>query len=329
MRSHAHTKMTPDALTLVLSNSTDATADYLCDRLAQADVSYRRLDTDLQLDTLLVTMSDDDLSLVWDAERLRPNHVRAVVYRRPKPFAPPIHGDIFRRNHASDEWAEAIEGFLAHVSAPRWINHPTSNFSASHKIHQLTRARDCGLATPEWMVTTVPAEARRFLDAHERDIVAKPLASGYIERDNPQDDTVIFTSAIEHIQPEWLDNLPACPVLFQRRVHKRVDVRVTALDQRAVAVALEAREPDGNQRIDVRRDCMRDVSYAIVPIPEDVLQGIARLMAGYRLRFAAIDFAIDEDGHWMFFEVNPNGQWAWLDLVGAADIGQLFIDALR
>jgi hypothetical protein len=51
------------------------------------------------------------------------------------------------------------------------------------------------------------------------------------------------------------------------------------------------------------------------------------LAADYGLRFAAIDMAVALTGEWVFFEVNPNGQWAWLDLVGASDIASSFVRA--
>jgi hypothetical protein len=47
---------------------------------------------------------------------------------------------------------------------------------------------------------------------------------------------------------------------------------------------------------------------------------LKRLLEEYSLRFAAVDFAVANDGAWVFFEINPNGQWAWLDLAGATDV---------
>ena len=269
------------------------------------------------------------MEMTWAGATVRPDQVHAVVYRRPKPLVPPVHGDAYQQKHAADEWAEAIEGFLAHIPVAHWINHPSRNFDASHKVHQLTQAHEAGLITPRWTVTTVPAEAQRFLDEHGPELVVKPLASGYIERGTPTDDTLVYTRAIDESHGGIFDRLPACPVLFQTRVCKRADVRLTIVDHRMVAIALNAKEADGSQRLDIRRRNMSDVSYAPVEVPIQVATSVHQLMAAYGLRFAAIDFAINTDEQWVFFEINPNGQWAWLDQVGAADVGQLFIDALR
>jgi D-alanine-D-alanine ligase-like ATP-grasp enzyme len=36
-------------------------------------------------------------------------------------------------------------------------------------------------------------------------------------------------------------------------------------------------------------------------------------MACLRLRFAALDFAIDRAERWWFLELNANGQWMWIE----------------
>jgi hypothetical protein len=72
---------------------------------------------------------------------------------------------------------------------------------------------------------------------------------------------------------------------------------------------------------------MSDVTYRTTVLPMSLSKRILALMASYKLRFAAIDMAVDQKGRWHFFEINPNGQWAWLDLCGATDIGTSLLDA--
>lgn len=318
-----------DSVVLVLSNSADATADYLCQRLTEGNIVHYRFDTDAAIETARLTFTDADLNLAWNGHAIRPNDIQCVIYRRPKPIVPLIAGDAFQRKHAADEWAEAIEGFLAHIPPTKWINYPPRNFIASHKVEQLTSARACGLAVPEWVVTNDPAEAAQFLRKHGHELVAKPLASGYIEREEPSRDTLIYTHSINQSHEPLFDRLPGCPVLFQTKVNKAEDIRMIVLDSHIAAISLKATSPDGSQRLDIRRDNMQDVRYKPVSVPPHIANGVRALMRGYGLRFAAIDFAIDSDGRWIFFEVNPNGQWAWLDLVGACDMGGAFVETLR
>jgi glutathione synthase/RimK-type ligase-like ATP-grasp enzyme len=72
---------------------------------------------------------------------------------------------------------------------------------------------------------------------------------------------------------------------------------------------------------------MLDVTYEPCSIPEDVRISLVRLLREFGLRFAACDFVVDDEG-WQFLEVNPNGQWAWLDLEGVSSIAQSLLNAL-
>ena len=98
----------------------------------------------------------------------------------------------------------------------------------------------------------------------------------------------------------------------------------------ACITAVGMRAFDGEkQRLDIRRNLMNDVSYSKVIIPDQIREAILMIVKSYELRFAALDFALDISGNWIFFEINPNGQWAWLDFDGETDIAQTFIEIFR
>jgi hypothetical protein len=309
---------------LVLTSSGDVTADYLTSKLATSAVPYARLDTDTCVTTARVSYDGDSPTLAIDGVELRPADIRTVLLRRPKEIRVDIVGDTTERIHVANEWSEAIEGFLAHVPIERWMNHPTRNVLASHKLEQLTRARNAGLSVPPTLVTQSREELDRFWTVHDGHVVAKPLASGYLER---PDQTVssIYTN---RVLARHLDAAPLapCPTLFQAEVQKAFDVRVTVIDDRMTAVGMR-RRVDGEQIVDIRRDNMQDVDYVRVTMPEDVVTALRTLLVSYGLRFAAVDFAITPSGEWVFFEINPNGQWAWMDLTGATALWQDFVYA--
>ena len=104
-------------------------------------------------------------------------------------------------------------------------------------------------------------------------------------------------------------------------------MRITVVDFHLCAAELLVTDGDGKQRCDVRRNNMDDVRYQRLPLPEDIEGKLRRLTEHYCLRFAAIDMVIDTMGRWFFLEINPNGQWAWLDLVGGMDLANHFIES--
>jgi glutathione synthase/RimK-type ligase-like ATP-grasp enzyme len=232
-----------------------------------------------------------------------------------------IEGDDAERVHVANEWADAIEGFFAHVPIERWMNHPIRNVLASHKLEQLTRAAAFGLTVPKTLVTQSAEDVNEFWRVTDGRVIAKPLASGYLERPNG---TVasIYTS---RVQRSDIDGAPlaACPTLFQQEIAKDYDVRITVIDDRLTAVSLR-RIVDGEQVTDIRRDNMENVEYAICDLPAGVEAALWQLVRSYELRFAAVDFAVSKAEEWTFFEINPNGQWAWMDLAGVTALWRDF-----
>jgi len=315
--------------TIVLTNSEDVTSDYLCDRLAAGGIQFYRLDTDRILETVSFDMDAKHCVLADGADfSVSPEDVAALILRRPKPLESRIEGDDYQKHHASAEWGETFEGFLSQVPVSRWINHPGQNFKASHKIEQLKRAAAVGLHVPMWTVTSRPESAAAFLEAVGPTLIAKPLSSGFIERDVPDRDTVIYTSEITDKHAALFERLPGCPVMLQESVRKTFDVRLVVVAGQMIAVTLQAQGDDGRQRLDIRRNAMSDVRYGVIDIPQSVRCGVAQLMEEYGLVFGALDFAITEQGEWVFFEINPNGQWAWLDLEAGTSIHNMFVEAI-
>lgn len=225
------------------------------------------------------------------------------------------------------EWTEIFEGFFSHIPKDRWMNHPARNAAASHKISQLTTASDLGFRVPETLVTQSAEMARNFFYKNKGEVIVKPMARGYVERPENQNDSIIYTNRVLESHLDRLDDLSACPALFQHFVPKEFDVRITVVDSEIHAVSLKAKDTNGVQRCDIRRDNMSDVLYETMTLPDRVEQAVRHLMRLYELRFSAIDMAVTNDGEWYFLEINPNGQWAWLDLCAGQRIIESFAKA--
>jgi len=314
---------------LILTNSEDVTADYLVPVLRQHEIEFLRFDTDSALHRIVFQYVDWKPSLLADGRSYHPEVFLNVWYRRPERLKHEEFDGSPEGGFVLDEWSEALEGFFAHIEMRKWMNHPSRNVAASHKIEQLTTARALGLRVPDTLVTQEPGQLRIFYEKHGERIIAKPMATGYVERPEGERDSLIYTNSVRPEHLANLEDLPACPTLFQEQIDKVSDIRITVVDHDIHAVELVALEPHGSQRCDIRRNNMEDVSYRLVTLPAQIERGVMTLVSHYALRFAAIDMAVTRDGEWVFFEVNPNGQWAWLDLAGGTNIADSFVRAFR
>lgn len=304
---------------IVITNSEDVTADYVCDNFL-SNVPFLRIDTD-NIRGIGVHLNEGDIVLHHQNGVIAPSQVVGVWYRRPGRIVPPItHSDPSVNQLIAEEWTEAIEGFLEAIHFRHWMNHPRANIRASNKLHQLQVAQRNQIRIPATQLGMSSADARHHMHRHGR-VITKPLGSGVISRKTGF--THIYTSEVAASILE-ADEQFGCPTLFQEKVKKRTDVRVTVVDTKMFAVEILSPKMQGEQALDIRVAMSESIAtYAKIDIPPNVADGIIAMMQYYDIRFGAFDFAIDMHDNWIFFELNPNGQWAWLDMEAGLRIGPI------
>src|SRR5205823_8257587 len=103
---------------------------------------------------------------------------------------------------------------------------------------------------------------------------------------------------------DW-QSVRLAPVLLQRRIEKRADLRVTLVGTNAYAVEIIA--PTGSP-LDFRAVDPDLCRYAAYDLDTELEQACSSFLNHFGLRFGAFDFAIDESGAPWFLECNPAGQ---------------------
>ncbi|WP_328990134.1 hypothetical protein OG394_28235 [Kribbella sp. NBC_01245] len=71
------------------------------------------------------------------------------------------------------------------------------------------------------------------------------------------------------------------------------------------------------------------VRYAVVRVPDEVAGAVRVMMDRLGLAFGAFDFIVRRDGQWVFIELNPNGQWAWIEQEVGLPISAALADVLE
>jgi glutathione synthase/RimK-type ligase-like ATP-grasp enzyme len=286
---------------LIVSNSTDTTVERTCHKLDSGGVSYRRFDTDKYPASARLAFDDERALLSLPDGQLELGAVTAVWWRRPIPPAVPA-ADPALASWVSAEAYAALDAALRVIPSRCFVNHPDANRSAERKSLVLRSARRAGLSIPEWLITNDPHEARSFAQAHGTTIV-KALVAGRIDGERSLWTTRVDDHELEDLGPE--------PYLLQRFIPRAFDVRVTVFEGECVAVRIDVTDPTAVS--DWRRAAPESVKYSVCEPPEQTQAALRELVKEYGLRFATADFAVDSDGIWWFFEINPNGQWAWLE----------------
>lgn len=307
---------------LVLTSRIDPSADSVIRELARRDVPVLRVDAaDFpQRLALAATLGDGG----W-AGQLRTTEggvdlaeVEAVYYRRPRAFGLADGMTEVERSWAREEAWFGFGGVIASLRG--WLNHPAAIARAEYKPLQLATAARCGLAVPQTLITNDPGEARELTRRVGR-AVYKPLSSRAVTEDGIE--RVVLTTEVDPASLD--DSVGTTAHLFQARVDKAYDVRLTVVDDAFFAVAVHADSPAAG--LDWRAD-YASLRYEVVETPPSVRRGAAAMLSHLGLRFGALDFAVDQEGTWWVLEVNPNGQWGWIAYHTGLPIAPAIADAL-
>jgi glutathione synthase/RimK-type ligase-like ATP-grasp enzyme len=308
---------------LIVTSRGDLTADWLLLELAERGIAFTRLNTeDFPGRVCLAWRLGQPPVLEFPSGALELAPPLAVWYRRPLP--PERRGDIppDAARWAAHEAAAALGGTWRTLDA-LWVNHPDANAAASSKLGQLEAARRLGFDVPATLVSADADRVRAFAAEHAGGIVCKPVDGGDLKVDGSE--RLFYTSRVTEVSD--LSDLGPEPYLFQELVHKRYDVRVTVIGDEAFATRIDS-QTDARTRTDWRRMRSASLRHTAEPLPADVADRCRELLAGYGLRFAAIDLARDEDGRYRFFEINPNGQWAWIEQLTGTPLRAALADLL-
>ena len=194
--------------------------------------------------------------------------------------------------------------------SPIWVNDPIAEQNSRLKLTQLQAAKQCGLNIPETLVTNKPESVRRFYDLHSGEVIYKLIdeASNLLfpKHEVPPG---IVTTPFRESDLQHLDQVRFSLHLFQRRIPKTCDIRITIVGADIFAVRIDSQAGAGTT--DFRLDY--SVPLSVHKLPTPVADGCRRLMTRLGLVYGAIDMCMDADGKYYFFEVNSSGQWLWME----------------
>jgi glutathione synthase/RimK-type ligase-like ATP-grasp enzyme len=105
-----------------------------------------------------------------------------------------------------------------------------------------------------------------------------------------------------------LESIANSPVILQDYV-EGIDVRAIWIGGRLLSVAIDARTGSSPE------DCRYDQTAVCSPheLPDALQEQLSLLMSLLGLQYGAIDLRLGVDGGYRFFEVNPSGQFAYLE----------------
>ncbi|MFI6024414.1 ATP-grasp ribosomal peptide maturase [Amycolatopsis magusensis] len=305
---------------LVLTEPSDKSADLVVRELERRDVHVFRADTgDFPLSLSVSAWFDGS----WRGEIRGPEgavglrDIRSVYVRRPTAFTFPEAMNDAEQRFAAREARRAIGGLLMSLPWCSWVNHPSRAADAEYKPLQLATAAACGLRVPRTAITDVPGDGVVLNVRLGGSVVYKTLSGASVP--DGQRVSLIYTTPVT--VSDMSDRRVALTAhQFQERVPKVRDVRATVVGKRVFAANILADEAVG-ELLDWRAN-YQALRYEPVDLPESVESSLLKMTDQLGLSFAAADFVVTSDDTHYFVDLNPSGQWGWIEEATALPIAE-------
>jgi glutathione synthase/RimK-type ligase-like ATP-grasp enzyme len=289
---------------LIITNTEDKTTDYLLNNIETVGFRFNTdkflcdYEYDFNKDWYIL---DKTNNLIVNSD-----NISGIYYRRP--VFPclnikNINNDLLRQ--LQNEAYEIYDSFLNSIDT-KYLNTKYNIIRAENKIIQMKIAKDIGFSVPATITTNNEILLKKYLHLNKKYCI-KPLYLGYFELN---DNKYIPYTAI--IGEQDYNLITKYPVIVQEYIDKEYELRLTCVKDKIFPVKILS-QLNEDTKVDWRVDNCSSVNYLRTEIDGHIENMCLKLLSQLNLNFACMDLIIGKDKNVYFLDLNPNGQWAWID----------------
>lgn len=294
---------------LIITSSVDETASYIINKYGK-QIDFFRIDVD-KFSEYNICIKNEGWIISKEDRYITSKDIYSIYYRKPmlpdlRVYDPQYHLMIQR------DIIAVING-LADSFSGKVLTKPSVLRKTENKIFQLLYASKNGWNIPQSYIGNSSDNCIKY--ENELSII-KPITTGKTYGKNGWE--FYQTNVFKGIEKE----ISLTPVYLQDYIAKQYEVRVSIVGKYVYAVRI-----DTKNKIDWRAD-YQNHKYTQIDCPDDIIKKCYQLMEDFELTFGAFDFIVTPKDEWIFLEVNPNGQWLWLEQSLGLDISKKIVGYL-
>ena len=310
---------------LILSNPRDEHVSYVLPEIKRRNILYQCIHTEdysqsLFLESRISVTNVNNQINFFDA-----SEIKAVWYRRPLLAEPETDNPLFKA-YIRDEREGYTTYFFNSLQKACWISFPPNIELARNKILQLEYALQEGFSIPDTLITTDINSFKEFYETHEKRVIIKSIKGHWYDRMGNKD-YLFFTSLLEEDKLPTEGSLKTAPCLFQGYIEKELELRATVVGNKVFTAGIYSQE-DSESKIDWRLGTGR-IRHATYNLPVKIENKLVRINERFGLKFGAYDLILTPQGEYVFLELNPNGQWVWIEEKTGLKIKESLVDLLE
>lgn len=288
---------------LLISDKYDFTTDFICIELERRNANYLRLNRDefhlykiqINSNTFDIVVSMGDAKYVISQNDIKSIYFRAPIFLRDiYPSKNNVEDTLYR-----EQWMAFVRNLLIFENVV-WINNPEKTYKAENKMVQLKYAKKVGFKIPETFVTNFPPVLEK------QKYVVKSLDTAFFHIEGKEG---FVYSNIFHKDTLRRADLQYAPIIIQDYIYPKTDIRVTVIGNDVFATKITS----NGKGVDIDWRKVKDnVEFSTIRLPIDIKNKSVEIVKQLGLTFGAIDLLQTAEQEFVFLEINPTGEWAWL-----------------
>ncbi|MEG4501513.1 hypothetical protein QUB05_25445 [Microcoleus sp. F10-C6] len=306
---------------LIVTSETDNHVNVLINELHKSDVQAIRLNSEsfIQQSQYFyegqASGNPSQSFLFFEDSLKKVQEVGVIWWRKPDEYQlfPEVNDD-WAIKYCREETEHLIYSISGLYPKARWINNYYNMRLLSHRINQIPIAQKLGITIPPTLVTNSYKAACEFVTQQGKCIVKAMRYSGFLHNEKQY---ACYTRPIDLETLEvFRESIRLAPVFIQKRIQKKAEYRVTLIGKHSFVCRIDAQHTnDADVTLDwrvIEPDKLVDVPDKL---PIDYLNKLHQMLDEFGLNFGAFDIIRDEDDTLYFIELNPNGQWYWIEIL--------------
>lgn len=255
--------------------------------------------------------------------------IKSVWYRRPEyPLAENIQDPLCRK-FVEDEFRSSLWSLYTSLDTAFWMNNPLwgSHLLEHNKFYQLKVAATVGLSVPRTLISNNADELVHFSQKCGGTIAVKTVRSRIFQI-NEETCFGIYTNRVStDMLIHSRESIQSAPLIAQEYIPKELELRITVVGDSVFSCAIHSQQSD-KTKDDWRHYDFDHVKHEPYQLPVEIEQKLLVFMKRCHLAFGAVDMILTPEGEYVFLEVNPSGQFGWIEKLTGLPISRAIAEAL-
>lgn len=215
------------------------------------------------------------------------------------------------------------------LSARRSLNTTQSIDYANSKFNHLKMFESAGIKTPKTLITSSDEDLKNFLSETDSSIALKQVYNDIIISEDRNKVVYQLTQKIDKANWDSLFPIGPSPMYFQEYIEKRNEYRVTVVGDKVFTCQIQSQKAhDERAKIDWRHYDIENTPHYAARLPDRLEKQIVGMTKHYGLNFCAIDIVESTDGNYFGLDINPIGQFMWIEILTNLPISNAIADWL-